>query len=201
MFYLSYIHIWSYIVCMYVSTVISDQTLQVLLHALQTLQVPQLWCLEGFFHIFPKESEGSYGGFHKLRYAKWWVYNGNPHWNGWLGGTPISGNQHMMTTGDLPGPPKTGMRLESSSAPWAHLVTSFGAKWSFQLCSGKGQRHQSSRPSEWDMSGRKLLNPCSLVFCSIYLSLSLYIYIYLFIMIWYINDIYIYILYIHIIIW
>ena len=29
---------------------------------------------------------------------KWMIYNGNPHTNGWFGGTPIFGNPHMVDT-------------------------------------------------------------------------------------------------------
>lgn len=81
---------------------------------------------------------------------------------------------------DLPGPPKTGMRLESSSAPWPHLdhwATPFGAKWSFRLwCAASQAKGKDTKaaghPDGWHrhMSGTKLLVlPCSLVFFSILL--------------------------------
>ena len=58
-------------------------------HTLPSLDRSQTW--RGATH------HGPYGGFHKWGYPNsWMVYNGKSYSNWWFGGTPISGNLHIL---------------------------------------------------------------------------------------------------------
>ena len=49
----------------------------------------------GFLHLFPDIHWKCLGGSINGGTPKWIVHKGKSHWNGWFGGTPISGNLHL----------------------------------------------------------------------------------------------------------
>ena len=56
------------------------------------------------------------GGSKNRGTPKWMVYNGKPYQNGWFGGTTISGNIHILTS---------GFKKEKVHKPWLNGLNLF----------------------------------------------------------------------------
>ena len=93
------------------------------------------------FYCGPILSDDSYMGVSKNRdTAKWMVYDGNPHKNGWFGGTTILGNTHMfqsyrsvLSLFTPTGSPSVSWEKNGRKEPWP-MWRSKKRSWEVGMC-------------------------------------------------------------------